>query len=42
MGHFWPAGSALKVLLKFCRVKGSNRYIKIFIVVGENNLFGAI
>ena len=37
------SGSALRILLKFCRMKGANRYMKILLVVfREKNSFGAI
>ena len=50
MGHFGSengtsdnSGSALRILLKFCRMKGANRYMKILLVVfREKNSFGAI
>ena len=39
MGHFpqngtsHNSGSALRIFLKFCRMKGANRYMKILLVV---------
>ena len=43
MAHPHNSGSALKIFLKFCRMKGANRYMKILLVVfREQNSFGAI
>ena len=43
MAHPDNSGSALRILLKFCRMKGANRYMKILLVVfREKNSFGAI
>ena len=46
MGHFGSendSGSALRVLLRFCRMKGGDRDIKILLVVfREKNSFEAI
>ena len=50
MGHFGlkmalphNSGLALRIFLKFCRMKGVNRYMKILLVVfPEKNSFGAI
>ena len=37
------SGLALRIFLKFCRMKGANRYMKILLVVfREKNSFGAI
>ena len=33
MAHPDNSGSALRILLKFCRMKGANRYMKILLVV---------
>ena len=42
-GTFRNSGSALRIFLKFCRMKGANRYMKILLVVfREKNSFGAI
>ena len=36
-------GLALRIFLKFCGLKGANRYMKILLVVfRERNSFGAI
>ena len=41
MAHPDNSGSALRILLKFCRMKGANRYMKILLVVfGEKNHLG--
>ena len=43
MAHPHNSGSTLRVFLKFCRMKGANRYMKISLVVfREKHLFGAI
>ena len=43
MAHLDNSGPALRILLKFCRMKGANRYMKILLVVfREKNSFGAI
>ena len=43
MTHLHNSGLALRIFLKFCRIKGVNRYIKIlFVVFQEENSFGAI
>ena len=43
MAHPHNSGSALRIFLKFCRMKGANRYMKILLVVfREQNSFGAI
>ena len=43
MAHPHNSGSALRIFLKFCRMKGANRYMKILLVVfREKNSFGAI
>ena len=43
MAHPDNSGSAQRILLKFCRMKGANRYMKILLVVfWEKNSFGAI
>ena len=50
MGHSGPknatysySGSALRIFLKFCRIKWANRYMKILLVVFQGkNSFGAI
>ena len=43
MAHPRNSGSALRMFLKFCRVKGANRYMKILLVVFRGkNLFAAI
>ena len=31
--HFLNSGLALRIFLKFCRMKGANRYMKILLVV---------
>ena len=42
MAHPHNSGSALRIFLKFCRMKGANRYMKILLVVfREKNSFGA-
>ena len=33
MAHPHNSGSALRIFLKFCRVKGANRYMKVLLVV---------
>ena len=40
MGHFGPemahphnSGSALRIVLKFCRMKGATRYMKILLII---------
>ena len=41
--HILITGSALRIFLKFCRMKGANWYMKILLVVfREKNSFGAI
>ena len=49
MGHLGPkmahhnSGSAVRIFLKFCIMKGANRYMKILLVVfREKNSFRAI
>ena len=43
MAHPHNSGSALRISLKFSRMKGTNRYMKILLVVfGEKNSFGAV
>ena len=43
VAHPLNSGSALRIFLKFCGMKGPNRYMKILLVVfREKNLFGAI
>ena len=43
MAHPHNSGSTLRIFLKFCRMKGANRYMKILLVVfREQNSFGAI
>ena len=43
MAHPHNSGLALRIFLKFCRMKGANRYMKILLVVFcEKNSFGAI
>ena len=43
IAHPLNAGLALRIFLKFCRMKGANRYMKILLVVfQEKNSFGAI
>ena len=42
MAHSHNSGSALRIFLKFYRMKGANRYIKILLVVFRENSFGAI
>ena len=33
MGHPRSSGLALRIFLKFCRMKGANKYMKILLVV---------
>ena len=33
MAHLQKFGLALRIFLKFCRMKGANKYMKIFLVV---------
>ena len=33
MAHPGNSGSALRMFLKFCKMKGANRYMKILLVV---------
>ena len=41
--HPYNSGWALRIFLKFCRMKRANRYMKILLVVfREKNSFGAI
>ena len=41
MAHPHNSGSVLRIFLKFCRIKGANRYMKILLVVFlEKNSFG--
>ena len=43
MAHPPSSGSALRIFLKFCRMKGAHRYMKILLVVSrEETSFGAI
>ena len=35
MAHPYNSGSAVKIFLKFCRIKGANRYVEISLVVFE-------
>ena len=43
MTHPHNSGLTLKVLFKFCRMKGANRHMKILLVVfQENNSFKTI
>ena len=43
VAHLHNSGSALRIFLKFCRMKMANRYMKILLVVfREKNLFGTI
>ena len=43
MAHPHNSGSALRIFLKFSRMKGANRYMKILLVVSlEKNSFGVI
>ena len=43
MAHPHNSGSALRIFLKFRRMKGANRYMKILLVVfREKDSFGAI
>ena len=44
MGNFDPEnGTSSELFLKFCTMKGANRYMKILLVVfQEKNSFGAI
>ena len=43
MAYPHNSGSALRIFLKFCRMKGANRYMKILLVVfREKKSFGAI
>ena len=43
MAHPHNSGSALRIFLKFCRMKGANRYMEILLVVkihlGQFDLF---
>ena len=41
MAHPHNSGSVLRIFLKFCRMKGANRYMKILLVVfREKNHLG--
>ena len=40
MAHPDNSGSALKILLRFCRIKGANRYIKILLFFKKKFHFG--
>ena len=43
MAHPHNSGAALGNFLKFCRMKGAHRYMKILLIVfREKNSFGAI
>ena len=43
MAHPHNSGSALRIFLKICRMKGANRFMKILLVVfREKNSFGAV
>ena len=43
MAHPHNSGPALRILLKFCRIKGANRNMKILLVVFlRKKSFGAI
>ena len=35
MAHPHDSGSALRTVLKFCRMKGANRYMEILVVFQE-------
>ena len=37
-GTFYNSGSALRIFLKFCRMKGANRYMKILLVVFQEKI----
>ena len=40
MTHPDNSGSALRIILRFCRIKGTNRYIKILLFFEEKVHFG--
>ena len=43
MAHPYNSGSALRIFLKFCRMKGANMYMEILLVVfREKKSSGAI
>ena len=43
MAHLHNSGSALRIYLKFCKMKGANRYMKILLVViREKNSCGPV
>ena len=43
MAHPNKSGSVRRIFLKFCRLKGGNRFMKILLVVfREKNSFGAV
>ena len=43
MAHLHNSGLAGRIFLKFCRMKGDNRYMKMLLVVfGEKNSSGGI
>ena len=43
MAHPRNSGLALRIFLKFCRMKGANKYIKILLVVfQEKDHLGAV
>ena len=39
MAHPHNSGSALRIFLKFCRMKGANRYIKVLLVAFQEKKF---
>ena len=38
MGHPHNSGLALRIFLKFCRMKGANKYMKILLVVFQEKI----
>ena len=40
MTHPDNSGSALRIVLKICRMKGANRYIKILLLFEKKNHLG--
>ena len=42
MAHPHNSGSALRIFLKFCRMKGANRYMKILLVVFREKHLGQL
>ena len=42
LAHPDNSEAALRIVLKFCRMKGADRYMKILLLFEKKNWFGAI